>query len=94
MIKHLRTAAHHAKRFFHGAYHGTKKFLQNVNVYPPMAKKLLAASQPLLQDLGVQDAVMGPAMRGLTQYDQTKADVVNIAQKGEDHYSRLAAAVQ
>ena len=59
-----------------------------------MAKRLLAASQPLLQDLGVQDQVMGPAMRGITQYDQAKADVVNIAQKGEDHYSRLAAAVQ
>ena len=94
MIKHLRTAAHHAKRFIHGACHGTKKFLQNVDIYATMAKRLLAASQPLLQDLGVQDAVMGPAMRGLAQYDQTKADVVNIAQKGEDHYSRLAAAVQ
>ena len=94
MIKHLRTAAHHAKRFIHGAYHGTKKFLQNVDIYATMAKRLLAASQPLLQDLGVQDQVMGPAMRGITQYDSAKADVVNIAQKGEDHYSRLAAAVQ
>ena len=94
MIKHLRHAAHHAKKFLHGAYHGTKKFLQNVDVYASMAKRLLAASQPMLQDLGVQDQVMGPAMRGIQQYDQTKADIMNVAQRGEDHYARLAAAVQ
>ena len=94
MIKHLGHAAHHAKKFLHGAYHGTRKFLQNVDVYASMAKRLLAASQPMLQDLGVQEAVMGPAMRGIQQYDQTKADIMNVAQRGEDYYSRLAAAVQ
>jgi len=94
MIKHLRHAAHHAKKFMYQAYHGTRKFLQNVDVYASMAKRILAASQPMLQDMGVQDAVMGPAMKGLAQYDQTKSDVMNIAQRGEDHYSRLAAAVQ
>ena len=94
MIKHLRHAAHHARKFMHQAYHGTRKFLQNVDVYANMAKRILAASQPMLQDMGVQDAVMGPAMKGLAQYDQTKSDVMNIAQRGEDHYSRLAAAVQ
>ena len=94
MIKHLRHAAHHAKKFMHQAYHGTRKFLQNVDVYASMAKRILAASQPMLQDLGVSDAVMGPAMQGIKQYDQAKADVMNIHQRGEDHYSRLAAAVQ
>ena len=58
-----------------------------------MAKRLLAASQPMPQDLGIQDQVMGPAMRGIQQYDQTKADIMNVAQRGEDHYARLAAAV-
>ena len=94
MIRHLRHAAHHAKRFMHQAYHGTRKFLQHVDVYASMAKRILAASQPMLQDMGIQDQVMGPAMKGIGQYDQTKSDVMNIAQRGEDHYSRLAAAVQ
>jgi len=93
MIKHLRHAAIHARRFLHTAYHGGRKFLQNVDVYANMAKRLLAASQPMLQDLGVQDQVMGPAMRGIAKYDQAKADVMNISQKGEDYYSRIAAAV-
>ena len=94
MIKHLRHAAHHAKKFMHQAYHGTRKFLQNVDVYASMAKRILAASQPMLQDLGISDQVMGPAMQGIKQYDQAKADVMNIHSRGEDHYSRLAAAVQ
>ena len=94
MIKHLQHAAHHAKRFLHGAYHGTRKFLQNVDTYASMAKRILAASQPMLQDLGVHDQVMGPAMQGLQKYDQTKSDIMNIHTKGQDHYSRLAAAVQ
>jgi len=78
----------------HQAYHGTRKFLQNVDVYASMAKRILAASQPMLQDLGVSDAVMGPAMKGIAQYDQAKSDVMNVHDRAEDHYSRLAAAVQ
>ena len=94
MIRHLHHAAHHAKRFLHGAYHGTRKFLQNVDTYASMFKRVLAASQPMLQDLGVQDQVMAPAMHGLQKYDQAKSDIMNIHAKGQDHYSRLAAAVQ
>jgi len=59
-----------------------------------MAKRILAASQPMLQDLGVHDQVMGTAMQGLQKYDQAKADIMNVHTKGQDHYSRLAAAVQ
>ena len=94
MIRHLQHAAHHAKRFLHGAYHGTRKFLQNVDTYASMAKRILAASRPMLQDLGVHDQVMGPAMHGLKKYDEAKADIMNVHTKGQDHYSRLAAAVQ
>ena len=93
MIKHLRHAAHHARKFMHQAYHGTKKFLQNVDVYASMAKRVLAASQPMLQDLGAED-VANHAKKAMGRYDQAKADVMNIHDRAEDHYSRLAAAVQ
>jgi len=82
MIRHLQHAAHHAKRFLHGAYHGTRKFLQNVDVYANLAKRVLAASQPMLQDMGIQDQVMGPAMKGIQQYDAVKADVVHAHARG------------
>ncbi len=94
MIRHLQHAAHHAKRFLHGAYHGTRKLLQNMDTYASMAKRILAASQPMLQDLGVHDQVMGPAMQGIQKYDQFKSDVIHAHDRGQDHYTRLAAAVQ
>ena len=93
MIKHLRQGLVQARKFLHGAYHGGRKFLQNVDIYANMAKRILAASQPMLQDPGVQDQVMGPAMRGVAKYDQAKADVMNVSRKSEDYYSRIAAAV-
>ena len=93
MIKHIRQGLVHARKFLHGAYHGGRKFLQHVDFYQNMARRVLAASQPMLADLGVQDQVTGPALRGFARYDQAKADVMNINQKGEDYYSRIAAAV-
>ena len=95
MIKHLQHAAHHAKRFLHGAYHGTRKtFMQNVDMGINMTRRLLAASQPMLQDLGVQDQIMRPVMQGLSRYDQAKTDVLNIHGKAEDHYARIADVIQ
>ena len=93
MTHHLRHGLVHARKLLHQTYHGGRKFLQHVDIYANMAKRILAASQPMLQDLGVQNEVMGPAMRGFAKYDQAKADVMHINQKGEDHYSRIAAAI-
>ena len=93
MIHHLRHGLMHARKILHQTYHGGRKFLQNIDIYANMAKRILAASQPMLQDLGVQNDVMVPAMRGIAKYDQAKADVMNISSKGEDYYSRIAAAV-
>ena len=92
MIKHLRQGLVQARKFLHGAYHGGRKFLQDVDIYANMAKRILAVSQPMLQDLGV-DQVMGPVMRGIGKYDQAKADVMNVSRKSEDYYARIAAAV-
>ena len=94
MIKHLRQGLAHTRRFLHGAYHGGRKFLQHVDIYANMTKRLLGAAQPMLQDFGVQDDVMGPAMRGIARYDQAKSDLLTINQRGEDHYARLASAMQ
>ena len=58
-----------------------------------MAKRILAASQPMLADFGVQDVVNRTAMQGIARFDQARADISNIQQKGEDYYSRIAAAV-
>ena len=93
MIKHLRQGLVHARKFLHQTYHGGRKFLQHVDTYASMSKRILAVSQPMLADLGVQDVVNRPAMQAFGHFDQAKADVMNVTQKGEDYYSRIAAAV-
>ena len=93
MIKHLRQGLVHTRKFLSSAYHGGRKFLQHVDIYANMAKRILAASQPMLADFGVLDVVNRTAMQGITRFDQARADLSNMQQKGEDYYSRLASAV-
>jgi len=54
-----------------------------------MFRRVLAAAQPLLEDLGVQDQANSVAMRGLTAYDTAKEAVV----RGQDRYAQLARAL-
>ena len=92
--KHFTNIAHHVKKIAMGAYHHGKKFLNNVDVYAGMFKRVLAAAQPALQDIGIQEQVMGPALRGLGKFEQMKADVVDVHEKAQEHYKKIAAAVQ
>ena len=94
MISHLRHGLVHARRILHQTYHGGRKFLQHVDAYSGMFRRVLAAAQPMLQDLGVQNDVNQVAMRGVQMYDEAKANALNISSKAEDHYSRIAAAVK
>ncbi len=90
-MKFLRQAAHglaRAKHFLHGAYHTTHKVLQQVDTYSGMFRRVLAAAQPALQDLGVQDQTNRVAMRAVGAYDTTKQALV----QGNDRYAQLAAA--
>ena len=91
-MRFLRQAAHglaRTKSFLHGAYHTTRKVLQHVDTYSSMFRRVLAAAQPMLQDLGVQDQANEYAMRGLNAYDSAKAAVVH----GHDRYAQLARAL-
>jgi hypothetical protein len=69
-MKFLRHAAHgltQAKSLMHGAYHTTRKILQNV-----MFRRVLAAAQPALQDLRIQEQTNSLAMRAVGAYDKAK----------------------
>eukprot|EP00973_Karenia_brevis_P012278 1666737-Karenia_brevis.AAC.1 len=67
--------------------------LQHADVYSSMFRRVLAAAQPALQDLGVQDTVNRGAMRAIGAYDQAKSAVVGAHDRAGDHYARIAAAV-
>ena len=90
---HLAHGATRVKSFLSHAYHGTRKFLQHADVYSSMFRRVLAAAQPALQDLGVQDQANTYAMRAVGAYDQAKSAVVSAHDRGSDHYARIAAAV-
>ena len=60
---HLAHGVARAKSFLTHAYHGTGKILQHADAYSSMFRRILAAAQPALQDLGVADPVnRGPCM--------------------------------
>ena len=92
--KHFTNIAHHVKKIAMGAYHHGKKILNNVDVYAGMFKKVLAAAQPALEDFGIRDDVMGPALKGLGKSEQMKAEVVDVHERAQEHYKKIAAAVQ
>ena len=77
------------KSFLSGAYHTTRKVLQHVDTYNSMFRRVLAAAQPALQDLGIQDQTNSVAMRAVSAYDTAKQAVV----QGNDRYAQLARAV-
>ena len=90
-MKLLHHAAHgltRARHFLHGAYHTTRKVLQHVDTYSGMFRRVLAAAQPALQDLGIQEQTNRVAMRAVGAYDTAKQALV----QGQDRYAQLAAA--
>lgn len=91
MKSFLHQAAHgltRAKHFLHGAYHTTRKVLQTVDTYSGMFRRVLAAAQPALQDLGIQEQTNRVAMKAVGAYDTAKQALV----QGQDRYAQLAAA--
>ena len=90
MIRHLHHAAHSAKRHIHHTYHKTKKILQHVDVAANMVRRVLVASQPMLEDMGVHESTFGAANEAFRRYDRTKENIERI----DDAYTRLADAVQ
>ena len=79
-----------ARRYMHRAYHGTRKFLQHVDTYANMTRRVMVASQPLLEDMGVHQDTFGKANEAFRRYDVAKEGI----ERAHDQYSRLAAAVQ
>jgi len=90
MIRHIQHAAHHAKKHIHRTYHKTKKALQHMDVYANMARRVLVAAQPLLEDMGAHEGHFGVANEAFRRYDRAKENIERI----DDAYTRLADAVQ
>ena len=90
---HIAHGATRVRSLLSHAYHGTRKLLQHADVYSSMFRRVLAAAQPMLADLGVQEPTNRYAMQAAGAYDQAKSAVVSAHDRGSDHYARMAAAV-
>ena len=88
-LAHAFQGLQRTKSFLNGAYHTTRKVLQHVDNYNSMFRRVLAAAQPALQDLGIQDQTNRVAMQAVSAYDTAKTAVV----QGNDRYAQLARAV-
>ena len=80
------------KSFLSHGYHTTRKVLGTIDVASGMARRVLAAAQPMLQDLGVQDTVNQTAMRGIGAYDEAKSTLTAAHSRAGDHYRNIAQA--
>ena len=91
--QHIGAGFNRAKSFFSHAFHGTRKMLQNADTYSSMFRRVLAAAQPALEDLGVQDRVNSASMRVIGAYDEAKHTIVRSHERAGDHYRAIANAV-
>jgi len=92
-LQNMHQAFNTGKHFVRHHVQKATKFLKKIDHYQYMGRRILAAAQPLLQDIGIQDVVNTGAMKAMTAYDTAKSDVMNARDRVETNYSRIAAAV-
>lgn len=82
----------HTRKVIGDAWHGAVGFARHVDAGVNLGRRILAASAPLLDSLGQGHAIK-PIMRGLTAYDQGKADVTYGVNNVLTHYNRIKRQV-
>ena len=82
----------HTKRVLGDAWHGAVGFARHIDAGVSVGRRILSASAPLLDALG-QGSAMKPIMRGLSAYDQGKADVTHGVNNVLTHYNRIKRQV-
>ena len=79
------------KRFMGNAYTEGRKWAGTIDGYANLARRVLGAAAPALQDLGANQFTNN-AVRGLSQYDQVRKQVMDTDEKGRAHLGRIAKA--
>ena len=90
--KQIHHAYHNAKKFFKNTYHEGRKWAQTIDGYAQLFRKGLSAAAPMLQDLGA-DQALGTAVKGLQSYDSVRQQVMDVDERGRQHFSRISKAI-
>ena len=90
--KQIHHAYHNAKKVFKNTYHEGRKWANSIDSYITLFKKGLSASAPMLQDLGMGET-LGTAVKGLQSYDTVRQQVMDVDERGRQHFSRISKAI-
>ena len=90
--KQIHHAYHNAKKFFKNTYHEGRKWAQTIDSGVQLFRKVLGASTPALQDLGMGET-LGTAVKGLQSYDSVRQQVMDVDERGRSHINRIAKAI-
>ena len=80
------------KKIFKNTYNEGRKWANSIDGYSQLFRKILSASTPALQDLGMGDA-LGTAVKGLQSYDSVRQQVVDLDTRGRGHLDRISKAI-
>ena len=90
--KQIHHAWHNTKKFFKNTYHEGRKWANSIDGYSQLFRKIVSASTPALQDLGMGEA-LGTAVKGLQSYDTVRQQVMDVDERGRSHINRIAKAI-
>jgi hypothetical protein len=79
------------KKFMGQAYVTGRKWAGTIDGYANLARRVLGAAAPMLEDLGAGQA-LSSGVRGLTEYDQVRQTIMNTDQAARGHLGRIAKA--
>ena len=73
------------------AYVEGRKWAGTIDGYANLARRVLGASSGLLTELGASHA-LDAGVKGLSQYDQVRKQVMNIDERAHGHLRRISHA--
>ena len=79
------------KSFLGKAYVEGRKWAGTIDGYANLARRVLGAATPMLDELGAGRAITAGA-RGLSQYDQVRHQVMDTDERARGHLGRIAKA--
>ena len=90
--KQIHHAWHNTKKIFKNTYNEGRKWAQTIDGYAQLFRKGLSAAAPALQDLQMGDA-LGTAVKGLQSCDTVRQQVMDVDERGRQHFSRISKAI-
>ncbi len=79
------------KSFLGRTYIEGRKWAGTIDGYANLARRVLGAATPMLDELGAGRAITAGA-RGLSQYDQVRHQVMDTDERARGHLGRIAKA--